>query len=394
MAGASEGGRGVTRRGVLSTPPGVAAVATAGGAAAAQGGAAGPDRALRIVSPERLEAEARAALPPEVYAFIAGWAGAGLTHRADRAALDAAAVTPRMLTGAGPADLSLTLLGRRLPHPVVVAPMGLHGLAHPRAEAATAEGAAAAGALFTAAMVATRSLEEVAAAMGPEAPRWFQMYVPRDRAVTLDLAARAEAAGYAALVLTVDAPVAAAFREHDLANGFAAPAALGAGNDRPGVYAHPLMSATDATLAWADVEWLRARTPLPLVLKGILSPRDAARAVQAGAGAVVVSSHGGRQFDGAPAAFAALPRCAAAVEGRIPVLMDGGVRRGLDVLKALAAGADAVMLGRPVWWGLALGGAAGVRSVLERVVAELSTAMRLSGCATLAEVTPDLLAGH
>jgi isopentenyl diphosphate isomerase/L-lactate dehydrogenase-like FMN-dependent dehydrogenase len=390
------GGRGgVTRRGVLAAgagAPGGPALAAPAPAAlpATPPPAPGPEQALRIVSPERLEAAARAALPRAVFDFIAGGAGAELTARANRAALDAATITPRVLTGAGPPDLSLTLLGQRLPHPVLVAPMGLHGLAHPRAELATAEGAAAAGALFMAAMVSTRSLEEIAAAMPAGAPRWLQLYLPRDRGIALDLAARARAAGYTALVPTVDAPVAAAFRERDLANGFAAPPALGAGNDRPG-YAHPLMGGTDAALSWADVEWLAARAGLPLVLKGILAPADAARAVRAGAAAIIVSSHGGRQSDGAPAAFAALPRCVAAVEGRIPVLMDSGIRRGTDALKALAAGAGAVCLGRPVWWGLALGGGAGVRSVLERVVAELATAMRLAGCASLAEVTPALL---
>jgi 4-hydroxymandelate oxidase len=226
--------------------------------------------------------------------------------------------------------------------------------------------------------------------MGPGAPRWFQLYLPRDRGIALDLAARAKAAGYGALVVTVNAPVAAAFRERDLGNGFVLPPALVAGNDRPG-YAHRLIGGTDAALRWADIEWFAARAGLPLVLKGILAAGDAARAVQAGVGAIIVSSHGGRQFDGAPAAFGALPGCVAAVEGRLPVLMDSGIRRGVDAMRALAAGASAVCLGRPVWWGLALGGGLGVKSVLDRVVRELATAMRLAGCASLGEVTPDLL---
>ena len=388
--------RRLSRRGVLAAGPGLAAAPGAAGAASPDTPPqpTGPERRLRIISPERLEAEARAVLPPASYDFIAGGAGAELTARANRAALDAATITPRVLTGAAGAqpDLSLSLLGAALRHPVLVAPMGLHGLAHPRGEVATAEGAAAAGALFIPAMVATRSLEEVAAAMGPAAPRWFQLYVPRDRGITLDLAARARAAGYGALVITVNAPVAAAFRERDLANGFAVPPALTSGNDRPG-YAHALVGSTDAGLRWADIEWLAARAGLPIVLKGILAAGDARRAVAAGAAGIIVSSHGGRQFDGAPAAFAALPRCVAAVEGRIPVLMDSGIRRGVDAMKAIAAGADAVCLGRPVWWGLTLGGAPGVQSVLDRVVAELATALRLAGCASLAEVTGELLAG-
>jgi isopentenyl diphosphate isomerase/L-lactate dehydrogenase-like FMN-dependent dehydrogenase len=384
------GGGGVPRRLLLAGSATTGAGALPGAPAPAAG-RGGPDRALAILSPERLEAEARAALPPAVYDWIAGGAGAELTMRGNRAALDAAAITPRMLTGAGPPELSLTLLGQRLAHPVMVCPMAMHGVAHPRAEAATAAGAAAAGALFIAPMAATVSLEEAAAAAGPGAPRWLQIYVPRDRAIALDLAARAEAAGCSALVVTVDAPV-PAFRERDLASGFAPPSDLVAGNQRPG-YSQALLGGTDAELSWDDIAWLAARTRLPLVLKGILSPRDAAQAVGAGAGAVFVSSHGGRQLDGVPAAFEALPRCAAAVDGRVPVLMDSGVRRGLDVLKALAAGAQAVAVGRPVWWGLTLGGAAGVRSVLERVLAELASAMRLAGCASLSEVTPALLRG-
>jgi 4-hydroxymandelate oxidase len=378
-------GPALPRRGVLAGT--VAAAGGGGGAAAAT--ATGPERLLRIASPERLEAEAREALPPAVYDWIAGGGGAELTARRNRVALDAATITSRLLTGAGPPDLSLTLLGQRLAHPVMVCPMGLHGVAHPRGEVATAEGAAASGALFMAPMLATFGLEDSAAAGGP---RWLQLYVPRDRAIALDLAARAEAAGYAALVLTLNA-LSPAFRERDIAHGYGPPRTLALGNERPG-YSHALIGGTDPSLTWDDVAWLQARTRLPLVLKGILSPRDAARATAMGVGAVYVSSHGGRQLDGTPSAFEALPRCVAAVEGRVPVLMDSGIRRGIDALKALAAGATAVGLGRPVWWGLTLGGAAGVRSVLERLVAELASAMRLAGCARLAEATPELLSGE
>lgn len=383
---------GPTRRHLLAAGPAAPALAASPQAAPSQG--PGPERTLRIVSPERLEAEARGVLPPAVYDFIAGGAGAELTARASRAALDAATITPRMLTGAAGSqpDLSLTLLGAALRHPVLVAPMGLQGLAHPRGEVATAEGAAAAGALFMPAMVATRSLEAVAQAMPPAAPRWFQLYLPRDRGVARDLAARAKAAGYGALVVTVDAPVGAAFRERDLANGFVVPPALAAGSDRPG-YAHALIGSTDAGLTWDGLEAFIGDAGLPVVVKGILAARDGSRAVAAGAAAIIVSSHGGRQFDGARPAFAALPHCVRVIEGRVPVLMDSGIRRGVDVLKALAAGATAVCLGRPVWWGLALGGAPGVKSVIDRVVTELATAMRLAGCADLAGVTSELLDG-
>ncbi|GGC26935.1 L-lactate 2-monooxygenase [Siccirubricoccus deserti] len=364
-----------TRRGVLAAP--------AMGAAVLGQPAAAP---LRITSMEALEAAARAVLPPATYDWIAGAAGAGLTQRRNRTALDAATITPRMLTGVGPPDLSLTLLGQALAHPVLVAPMGLQGLAHPEGEVASARGAAAAGALFCAPMVASRSLEEVATAGGP---RWFQLYLPRDRGMALDLATRAAAAGYTALVPTLDAPI-AAFRERDLAHGFTPPPALARGNDRPS-YAHPLLGGTDAGLSWADLAWFMARAPLPVVPKGVLAAADARRAMEAGAAALIVSSHGGRQFDGAPAAFEALPRCVAAVAGRVPVLMDSGPRRGLDVMKALAAGATAVAIGRPMWWGLALGGAEGVQAVLGRIVEELGVAMRLAGCGSLGDVTAELL---
>lgn len=330
------------------------------------------------------EEQAARVLPRGVADWIAGGAGGEAALRRNRAALEAATITPRVLTGAGPAELWLRLAGIDLPHPIGIAPFGLHGLMHPEAEAATARGAG--GALFIVPMVATLSLEAVAAA-SPGAPRWMQIYLQADHGATRDLAARARAAGYGALVVTLSAPV-AAWRERDIANGFSPDPARGNGNDRPG-YARPLQGGTDPAPTWRDIEALQ-REGLPVVLKGILHPDDAARAAAMGCG-VIVSNHGGRQMESNPASFAALPRVADAVRGRVPLLMDGGVRRGEDVLKALAAGADAVLVGRPAAWALASGGADGVRAMLDRLAAELATAMRLAGVDRLGAITPALL---
>ncbi len=325
-----------------------------------------------ILASERLEAEATRRLPHGVADWIAGGAGGEAALRRNRAALEAATLTPRVLTGAGPADLRRRVAGLDLPHPIGIAPFGLHGLMHRDAEAATARGAG--GALFIVPMVATLSLEAVAAA-APGSPRWMQVYLQADRGATRDLAARARAAGYGALVVTLSAPV-AAWRERDIANGFAPDPARGNGNDRP-AYARPLQGGTDPSPSWQDIEALQAEG-MPLVLKGILHAEDAARAAAMGCG-VIVSNHGGRQMESNPASFTALPRVVDAVRGRAPVLMDGGIRRGEDVVKALAAGADAVLVGRPAAWALASGGAEGVRGLLARLAAELSTAMRLAG---------------
>ncbi|WP_203074122.1 alpha-hydroxy acid oxidase [Falsiroseomonas ponticola] len=337
-----------------------------------------------LLATERLEAEAARVLPRGVADWIAGGAGGEAALARNRAALEAATLTPRVLTGAGPADLRRRIGGIDLPHPIGIAPFGLHGLMHPDAEAATARGAGSA--LFIVPMVATLPLEAVAAA-APGAPRWMQIYLQADRGATRDLAARAKAAGHGALVVTLSAPV-AAWRERDIANRFAPDPARGNGNDRP-AYARPLQGGTDPAPTWRDIEALQ-REGMPIMLKGILHPDDAARAAGMGCG-VIVSNHGGRQMESNPASFAALPRVAAAVRGRVPLLMDGGIRRGEDVVKALAAGADAVLVGRPAAWALASGGAEGVRDLLARLAAELSTAMRLLGVERLSAIDRRLL---
>jgi 4-hydroxymandelate oxidase len=242
-------------------------------------------------------------------------------------------------------------------------------------------------------------MEEIAAA-APAGDRWFQLYVFRDRGVTRDLIARAEAAGYGAIVLTVDAPILGR-RERDVRNEFELPAGLtiacvphgevDAPTGQSGLAAY-FATMLDPSLDWSDLEWLVGATRLPVAVKGVHRPDDAERAIDAGAAAVVVSNHGGRQLDTVPATIEMLEPIADAVAGRTGVLLDSGVRRGTDVVKALALGADAVMIGRPVLWGLATGGAAGVRRTVELLVSEVREAMTLCGARTIAELSPDLLA--
>jgi 4-hydroxymandelate oxidase len=306
-----------------------------------------------------------------------------------------------MLRDVGSVDTGLTLLGDQLTAPILVAPVAYQKLAHPEGEAAMARGASAAGAIMTLSSMATISLEDVAAAAS--GPRWFQLYVYKDRALTEWLVQRAEAAGYHALVLTVDMPYLGR-RERDIHNGFGLPPGVIVANfaEReeanqpsmpPGesglaVYATRQL---DATLTWEAIDWLRGVTRLPVLVKGVLIAEDAQEALAHGAAGVIISNHGGRQLDGALATIEALPEIAQTVAGRVPVLIDGGVRRGTDVLKALALGATAVQIGRPALWALAEGGAAGVTRAIDLLREELRLAMALSGCRSLGEINQALV---
>jgi len=294
-------------------------------------------------------------------------------------------------------DLSTTVLGAPTSMPVMIAPTAYHKLAHPDGERATARGAAAAGVVYCASTLATTSLEDIAAAT--PAPKWFQLYVHRDEELTAAIVARAAAAGYRALVVTVDTAVLGR-RLGDERHGFQLPPELEMPNlaehlpptaDRGSALARYFAERHSASFSWRDLERLRASTKLPIVLKGVLRGDDAARAVDAGCAAVIVSNHGGRQLDGVPATLDALPEVAAAVAGRAEGLVDGGVRWGADVVKALALGARAVLLGRPILWGLAVAGEAGVRDVLELVRGELSRAMALAGARNVREIDRDLV---
>ncbi|RBQ09324.1 alpha-hydroxy-acid oxidizing protein [Micromonospora sp. LHW51205] len=332
---------------------------------------------------------ARAVLPPDVWDFVDGGSGAETALAANRAALDRVAVLPRMLAGVDDPSTEAALPGGRAALPVAVAPMAYQRLLHPDGEPALAAAARAAGVPYVASTLASTPIEEIAAT---GATVWFQLYWLRDRALVADLLDRASAAGCAAVMVTVDVPVLGR-RLRDVRNGFALPphvtaANLPGGRDdlahqgTPGVSAVAVHTGAvfAPALSWADLEWLRERTRVPLLVKGILDARDAVRAADAGVDAVVVSNHGGRQLDAAPASAAVLPEVVEAVDRRCAVLLDSGVRGGVDVLRALALGADGVLLGRPLLWALAAGGRAGAEAALALLAAELRDALILSGC--------------
>jgi len=356
---------------------------------------------LEILNLESLEARARERLDPMLFDYIAGGAGDEWTLHENRAAWSRLQLLPRMLRGVGSRDQRTTVLGTAVSFPVLVPPMGFHGLCHEDAEVATARATAGAGTIFVASTVSNRSLEAIAEACA--GPRWFQLYVYRDKAITRDLVQRAVAAGYSALCLTVDTPLAGP-RERDRRNRLRMPAHLGlenfpathaerhtAGSEAESALARYIADMWDANLTWADVDWLRSVSNLPVIIKGVLAPDDARLAVEHGAAAIIVSNHGGRQLDGVPAPISVLLPVMDAVAGRVEVLLDGGVRRGTDVLKALALGARAVLVGRPVLWGLTLDGESGVAAVLEHLRGEIDLAMALAGCRSVNDIGRELV---
>jgi 4-hydroxymandelate oxidase len=343
-----------------------------------------------------LEQAARGRLDPAVYDYVAGGADAELTLAGNLAAWARLRLRPRVLRDVRRVDTATSVLGTPLPTPILAAPTAYHGLLHPDGELATAAGAAAAGSLLVLSTQANRSLEEVAR-HAPGAPRWFQVYVHVDHGFTEELVGRAAAAGCSALVLTADLPV-YGNRLRDVRNRLEFPPGMVLGNaverfGAGGAEAVANASRFDAGLEPDAIAWLRDRSGLPVLVKGVLRGDDAEAFVAAGAAGIVVSNHGGRQLDTAVAAADALPEVVAAVDGRAVVLVDGGVRRGTDVVKALCMGAAGVLVGRPVLWGLATGGADGVGAVLLGLHEELLRAMALCGAVSLAELTPDLLAG-
>ncbi|MHA6765391.1 alpha-hydroxy acid oxidase [Streptacidiphilus sp. PAMC 29251] len=332
---------------------------------------------------------ARLRLDGSVWDFIEGGAETERTLAANRRAFERVTLRPRVLVDVSHVDTSTELLGARLATPVGVAPTAYHRLVHPEGEVATARGAGKAGALYVVSIFASRTLEEIAAeATGP---LWFQLYWLRRREVLAGLVDRAAGAGCRAILLTVDAPRLGR-RHRDARNGFAIGAGISAVNLDPALMASAhrtdagvsalavhTAEAVDPSVTWADLAWLRARSELPLVLKGILTAQDAVLAVEHGADAIVVSNHGGRQLDGATASLDALAEVVDAIGAAVPVLFDGGVRGGTDVFAALALGARTVLLGRPVLWGLAADGAAGVAGVLDLATEELAHTMALTG---------------
>jgi 4-hydroxymandelate oxidase len=342
---------------------------------------------------------ARAKLGDMAWDYMAGGGGDELTLRWNRERLNATQLLPRVLHDVSAVDTRLDLLGVSLPFPVLLAPTGFQKLFHPEGELATARGAAAAGALYTLSTPATTSLEDVAGVAGHPggSPLWFQLYVQRDRDFTLALVKRAEAHGYRAIVLTADTPVLGARdreqrRQLELPPGMDLPnlRGLAALTNEPTFQHGSRNPFLDPSLTWKDVEWLARATKLPVIVKGVLRARDAQLALDHGAAAIGVSNHGGRNLDTVPATIDALPAIAAVV-GRAPILFDGGVRRGVDVVKALALGASAVMIGRPYLWGLAAAGAEGVTRVIQLLVTELEMAMAQCGASSLAQINHELV---
>jgi isopentenyl diphosphate isomerase/L-lactate dehydrogenase-like FMN-dependent dehydrogenase len=367
---------------------------------------------------EAMRALARGALPRAVFDFADGGAENEYTLRRNEAAFSSHELLPRPLNGAATRDLSVELLGRRLALPVLIGPTGLSGLFWPQGELAAGRAAAAAGTAFCLSHASTCTIEAFAAAGA--APRWMQVFVYRDRGFTREFVERAAASGYDALVLTIDNQL-LGNRERDIRNGFTIPPNFGpldivrmipkapwlirmarelpkvtfANYTRAGesadlaTLAKRMVSLLDPSLSWRDVDWLRGLWKGPFLLKGVLHPLEAAEAVARGVDGLIVSNHGGRQLDGAPATIDALQAIAAAVDRKIPVLLDGGVRRGADVVKALALGATACLIARPHLWGLAVAGEAGVAQVLEILRKEIDRAMGLMGAAKVSELGPD-----
>jgi 4-hydroxymandelate oxidase len=358
-----------------------------------------PDpRALRAVNLAEFEAIARERMHPGAFDYVAGGAWDEISLAENEAAWRRYRFRPRVLVDVGTVEPRTSMLGAPVAFPVAVAPMAAHGLAHPLGEVATARAVAAAGVPFVLSTVSSRSIEEVAEG-SPAGRRWFQLYVQARPDQTRNLVERAAAAGYEAIVVTVDLPV-LGYRERDRRNGFDLAVPLGnfatdqAGpTHRPDATGFEVLSTWERrTLAWDDLPTIRSWSSLPLVLKGILTAEDARLAAEHGADAIVVSNHGARQLDRTVAAVDALAEIVAAVAGRCEVLVDGGVRRGLDIAIALALGARGVLVGRPVVWALAAGGQAGVERALAILREEFEIAMALLGAPTVNDITSAHLA--
>jgi 4-hydroxymandelate oxidase len=356
---------------------------------------------MEILNLHELEALAKAKLPQLAWDYYSSGADDERCIRRNIDAYERILLHYRVLVDVAQRSLATTVLGERLAIPIAVAPTAFHGLAHPDAELATVRGAGDAGTLFILSTLSNTKVEDVVAAAS--GPVWFQLYVYKNRAATEALVRRVEAAGCRALVLTVDAPLLGR-RERDVRNRFGLPPELGVENLNAAGYAPvPAMGGEsglaayfadllDPSLTWDALTWLRSITKLPILVKGIVRADDAVHAVSNGAAGIVVSNHGGRQLDASPATIDVLPRIVDAVAGRGEILLDGGIRRGSDVVKALALGARAVLVGRPVLWGLAAAGREGVAGALGVLRRELDLAMALCGCASIPAITRDLVA--
>ena len=389
-----------SRRTVLAASGMVAAtLAAAGGAATVAppappapvaGPAAGPDKPIDVVSLDGVEQDAKAVLPPGSYAFVAGGISDEWTLRENRRAFNDHPILTERLRGVDAAAISttVTLLGHEMPTPLLVAPMGVHLMVQRQAEAATAAGTGRAGVLYTASGASNLPLEGIAQATTDL--RWFQAYLNADLGVSREILLRARNAGYSAIVFTADATGPGA-SDGFLRLGKPFPQGMTFGNNDPRYGGHGSFTAQKTALTLDDIGTIREITVLPVVVKGLLRATDATDAISAGAAAIQVSNHGGRQIDGVPASITMLPDVVDAVGGRVPVIFDSGIRRGIDVFRALALGATAVGVGRPVLFGAALGGADGVQSVLQHLAAKLRTAMLLAGVQAAGKIGRDNL---
>jgi lactate 2-monooxygenase len=357
----------------------------------------------------QLEKKAAEVLPAPAYDYVAGGASGERTMRANLAAFERWSIVPRMLRDVSERDLSVELLGHMLPAPVLLGPVGVQGIIHRDADLASGRAAAALGVPFVLSTLSSRSMEDVAQAMG-NAPRWFQLYWGKDHELTGSMLRRAKRSGYSALVVTLDTAM-LGWRErdlqhphlpfllgHGLANYFSDPVFRSRLAETPesDPAAAIRMWATlfsNTALTWSDLDWLRQQTRLPILLKGILHPDDARRGIDSGVDGIIVSNHGGRQVDGAIAALDALPAVASVVQQKVPVLFDSGIRYGSDAIKALALGARAVLLGRLYLWGLAIAGEQGVRDVVQNFLAEFDLTMGLSGYKSCRELDGSVLSG-
>jgi len=344
---------------------------------------------LDVVGLADVETIARARMSAMAYEFVAAGAADEITVRWNREAFDRLRLCPRVLRDAGAVDTGTRLFGRELAHPILLAPTAYHRVVHPDGELATARGAGAAGAVWVVSTNTNTPIEQIAACSS--SPLWFQLYVQSDRGFTRELVERVVESGCEVLCLTVDTP-AIGVRDRQRKAGFRLPPGI----ETPHIFdvvsgKRDIMTPGRESVTWKDVEWLGSIAGVPLVLKGIVNPADARQAVSAGVDGVIVSNHGGRNLDTLPATADALPRVVEAVADRIPVLVDGGIRRGTDVVKAIGLGAAAVLIGRPYLFGLGAAGAPGVRQVVEILRAELELALALCGCPSLASVDADVI---
>jgi len=347
------------------------------------------EKKINIVTLRDLEAEAQKVMAPFGFAYVSGGAGDEWTMRENMAAFNRWVINADFMNGTGSADTTTTLLGTKLSYPVITAPVGNQGSVHAQADVPNVKGTNAAGTLYCVSSVSQLSCEDIAAAA--EGPKWFQLYIPRDRGFAREMLQRAKAAGYKAIIVTADVDV-TSNRERSMRLQGAALPNLSMGNKPKTPDSKGSAMDMKGDMSWSDIEFCRTESGLPVVIKSILSPANAQQALRAGCSGIWLSNHGGRQLDNTPAAVTTLPHVAASVKGRVPIIIDGGIFRGQDVFRALALGATAVAIGRPTLYGSALGGVQGVQAVHNHLKTELNMVMRLAGTPTIKSITHEFVA--